>query len=61
MEKKIFFNWAIPLGLTIGFFIFGLIAIFFLFPVFHSAKWIIWGTFILGSLLSSSVVTLVSP
>jgi len=61
MEKKIFFNWVIPLSLTSGFFIFVLITIFFLIPVFHSAKWIIWGTFILGSLLSSIVLTLVSP
>jgi len=61
MEKKIFVNWALPLGLTIGFFIFALLAVLFLFPAFHTEKWIIYGTFTLGPIISYVSLTKVSP
>ncbi len=61
MNKNIYFNWTILFTLVAGLGIFDIFAWYFLFPMFESPQWIIWGTYILGTIIGVLGLSLVSP
>ena|GEM_PF-4134338 len=59
--KKTFVNWALITIFVIGYPMIILIFSLVFFPLFHSPPWIVWGTLILGPLLTFITISLVSP
>ena len=61
MEKKTFINWAVVAIFVIGYPIIIVLFSLVFFPLLHSPPWIVWGTLILGPLVTFIAITLVSP